>query len=203
MSMPSITRPLSDLAQVVQGPPANRPDEAADPGILRVRHVAPHGMNDEPFLSAVDLRPRLDGVNRDGVVILEGGDVVTTTRGTVFGAAIVPDTLQGMELGAGLALVRLHPDAGAPLTPRLLRAFLLSVAWDQILTHERGPQGQLALRLKTLRGLAVPIPSTQLRDRLEDLMVATEDYRQAAHQAIALREQATVDAVRTWLGGGQ
>jgi hypothetical protein len=186
-------------ALIEMGPPTNRvaqPDE--EKGILKVRHVASHGLGSDGFLEPQGLQPF--GSSPLNAIRLESGDVVMTTRGAVFGAGIIPEHLEGLELGAGLAVVRLKPAALSGLTPRLLRAHLLTVAWDDALHHERGPQGQLALRLKTLRSLPIRTLTQEATARLDELLGATEAFRHAAMAALQIREQVAVGEVRHWLG---
>lgn len=113
--------------------------------------------------------------------IARAGDVIIPARSTSFGAAILPEELDGIVINATLIGIR----CGERLHPRLLAAFLRHpigrAAIDEL---SQSGTAQMNVTVRALSGLRIPVPPRDIQERIAR-MLETADiaYDAAVHAA--------------------
>ncbi|HYM16721.1 MAG TPA: hypothetical protein VEZ14_14305 [Dehalococcoidia bacterium] len=130
---------------------------------------------------------------------IERGDVLVAVRGTVPKVAVASERLAGAVLTATLAGVRL--DEGL-LLPEVLAAYLRSdLGQSAILAMVRSATGQIALTVRDIGSLEVPVPPMEVQRRVVAMASELNSYEEYTAQALELRRQVTQQLVAGLLAG--
>lgn len=113
--------------------------------------------------------------------VARAGDVIIPARSTSFGAAILPEELDGIVINATLIGIR----CGKRLHPRLLAAFLRHpigrAAIDEL---SQSGTAQMNITVRAISNLRIPVPSRDTQERIARMLDAADiAYDAAVHAA--------------------
>lgn len=169
---------LGSVARVSAGVPTRSeklPGQEVTRRVLSVRALDYSRLLAEALIDAVPLSPEVERY------IARTGDVIVPARSTSFGAAILPDELDGVVVNATLIGIR----CGERLHPRLLAAYLRHpigrAAIDEL---SQSGTAQMNITVRALAGLRIPVPPRDTQERIARMLEAADAaYDAAVHAA--------------------
>jgi restriction endonuclease S subunit len=177
-------RRLRDLALITAGGTPKQPTGATEFLLLALKDV---NQQLAPVQTLSRVTATIDSALRFQV---REGDVVVTTRGTVFRAAVVGPAHVGAIAGSNLAIVRLN----GSIAPSLLAAFLREPGVQAALLGVTAGAVTPGFTIKALGELQIRVPGLERQRQLVEFLAASASYREQMQRALELRQQAC-DAV--------
>lgn len=127
-----------------------------------------------------------------GRYVVQSGDVLITSRGTVLKSAVVPDNLTQSLITSNLIAIRLSDR----FNPLLLAAFFRSsIGQKSLLSSVRSSTMQLALTVSDIKNLEIPIFPFDIQKELAGLITAANNYYTTAIESANLRREIAYNIV--------
>jgi len=172
---------LGSLAHIYTGVPTRSeqmPGRRCARQVLSVRALDGSRLLSESLIDAVPLSAETEKY------VAHAGDVIVPARSTSFGAAILPDDLDGIVINATLIGIR----CGEGLHPRLLAAYLRHpmgrAAIDEL---SQSGTAQMNITVRVLANLRLPVPPRDTQERIARMLEAADAAYDAAVHAADLR----------------
>ncbi len=179
--MPVPTLQLGSVAHIYAGTPTRSGKASGRRGIhrvLSVRALTHSRLLPEALIGGVPLSSVAEKY------LACSGDVIIPARSTSFGAAIVPDELDGVVVNATLIGIR----CGERLHPRLLAAYLRHpVGRAEIDELSQSGTAQMNITVRALANLRIPLPPRDTQARIARMLEAADAAYDAAVQAAERR----------------
>lgn len=113
------------------------------------------------------------------------GDVIITTKGLSFRAAVADESLAGFAISANLAAVTPSHE----IKPEVLAAYLNSPAGQKELLLRAGMGTIRGLNLKSLAEVPIPVPSLELQETLGRYLTLAQEYDEILKKEQDLRSK--------------
>lgn len=178
------SRVLETVAQISVGLSIGRLPEGKDSiTFVQVKHVTDGGV--VPIKDIDDVRDTTWTEAWEKYRI-RPGDVLLTAKGSAIRVAVVEDQSAGAIATSNLLLLRPDPQR---LLPEVLAAILRSPAIQkQLLDRSRSSVMAVAVSMKDVAGLTIPIPSMDTQQALQGMIAESANLRMLTQQANEQRQ---------------
>jgi len=164
--------------------------------------------NEFPFINIRDVKDgRVNAATVEIVHVKETGaldksklelnDVIVSIKGSTFKAAIVDESINGFVISANLIAFKLNND----ILPEIVVAYLNSTKGQGEMQARSAGAVQKALNLKSLMGIAIPVPEKKKQVIISEYLNLFKEYNSLSEKEQRIRQGINKKIISNLLGG--
>ena len=164
--------------------------------------------NEVPFINIRDVKNgRVNAASVETVYVKETGalnksklepnDVIVSIKGSTFNAAIADESINGFVISANLLAFKLNDD----ILPEIVVAYLNSPKGQSEMQARSAGAVQKALNMKSLMGIAIPIPEKKKQTIISEYLKLFSEYNLLSIKEQKIRQSINKKIISNLLGG--